>query len=192
MRGEGLRSCPDCRQLIIWVQTTRAYMVPIDPEPSEDGNMAITDGDPPTVRYLWHDMRAEEHEWIAVSHLDTCIMRERRPPRARPAGKAPSPVLRGTDLGYTPGLLSGDPGPCAVCCQVTEKLVTDHCHRHGQVRGEVCKSCNQHLGKADQLFWQGDIAEIHSSHLDHLRRCEECALILDLVLQDVGDDREIL
>ena len=189
MRGEGLGFCLDCRQPIIWVQTARGYMVPIDPEVSEDGNMAITDGDPPTVRYLWHDMVAEEDEWIAISHLDTCVMRERRPSRTRPVGKAANPVHREVDLGYTPGLLSGHPGPCAVCCHVTEKLVTDHCHHHGQVRGEVCKSCNRHLGKADDLFWKGDIAEIHSSHLDHLRRCDGCALVLDLILKEDDDSR---
>ena len=121
--------------------------------------MAITDGDPPTVRYLWHDMRAEEHEWLAISHLDTCPLRERRPPRPRPAGKARQWVRRGTDLVYAPGVLSGHPGPCAVCCQVTEKLVTDHCHPHGQVRGDVCRSCNRNLYKADELFWQGDLAK---------------------------------
>lgn len=87
MRGEGLRTCPDCRQPIIWVQTTRLYMVPIDPEPSDDGNMAITDGDPPTVRYLWHGALAEEHEWVAISYRDTCVARERRPPRPRSQGR---------------------------------------------------------------------------------------------------------
>jgi hypothetical protein len=187
MKGEGLRTCLDCRQPIIWVQTTRLYMVPIDPEPSDDGNMAITGGDPPTVRYLWNDAHAEEHEWIAISHLDTCTARERRPPGHLPEGRSATGVRRAIDLGYTPGLLSGHPGPCAVCCQVTEKLVTDHCHRHGQVRGDVCMSCNHHLGKADALFWQGDIVEIHASHLDHLRRCERCVLALDHMLKDISD-----
>jgi uncharacterized protein with PIN domain len=62
---------------------------------------------------------------------------------------------------------------------VTEKLVTDHCHPHGQARGEVCMSCNSQVAKADRSFWRGDIAEIHSSYLDHLRRCEQCAGELD-------------
>jgi hypothetical protein len=179
MRGEGSRICLDCSQPIIWVQTTRFKMVPIDPEQSKDGNMAITDGNPPTVRYLWHDMRAEEYEWLAISHLDTCPVREKRAARTRPAGKARRQVRRRPDLGYTPGLLSGHPGPCAVCHEVTEKLVTDHCHRHGQVRGDLCNSSNAYLGKADALFWQGDIAEIHASHLNHLRHCEGCAVEMD-------------
>jgi hypothetical protein len=176
MKGEGSRICLDCRLPIIWVQTTRLRMVPIDPEPSEDGTMAITEGHPPTVRYLWHDMRAEEHEWLAICHLDTCPTREKRPARTRPAGQARQPMRRGPDLGYTPGLLSGHPGPCAVCHQLTEKLVTDHCHGHGQVRGDVCMSCNQRLAQADALLWQGDVVEIHTSHLEHMRRCHLCTL----------------
>lgn len=146
--------------------------------------MAITDGDPPTVRYLWHDMRAEEHEWLAICHLDTCPARERRPPR-NVLQERRARVRRGPDLGYTPGLLSGHPGPCAVCGQVVEKLVTDHCHRHGQVRGEVCQVCNVQLGKADAAFWRGDIAEIHSAYLDHLRLCETCATELDYLLKQL-------
>jgi hypothetical protein len=184
MKGEGSRICLDCHQPIIWVQTKQHRMVPIDPEPIEDGKMAITDGDPPTVRYLWYDMQAEEHEWLAICHLDTCPARERRPPKSRPARTAHEPIRRrGIDLGYTPGLLSGHPGPCAVCGLVTEKLVTDHCHRHGQVRDEVCMSCNTQLAKADAALWQGDIAEIHSAHLDHLRRCEGCWLVLNYLLK---------
>jgi hypothetical protein len=179
MKGEGSRVCLDCRQPIIWVQTAHLRMVPIDPHPAEDGQMAITDGDPPTVRYLWHDIRGGADEWLAICHRDTCPAQNRNPAKARLAGKARKQVRRGVDRGYTPGLLSGHPGPCAVCYQVTEKLVTDHCHRHRQVRGDVCQSCNQHLGKADALFWRGDLAEIHSSHLDHLRRCESCALEVD-------------
>ncbi len=54
VRGEGLPYCVDCHQPVIWVQTERGYMAPIDPVPSELENMAITDGDPPTVRYLWY------------------------------------------------------------------------------------------------------------------------------------------
>jgi hypothetical protein len=176
MKGEGSRICLDCHQPIVWALTQHLRMVPIDPEPIEDGKMAITNGDPPTVRYLWHDMCAEEHEWLAICHLDTCPA---RPPKTRSARKAREPIRRGIDLGYTPGLLSGHPGPCAVCGQVTEKLVTDHCHRHGQARDEVCMSCNSQLAKADAAFWQGDIAEIHLAYLDHLRRCEGCSLELD-------------
>lgn len=191
MRGEGSRVCLDCGQPIIWVRTKQSRMVPIDPQPVEAApaevtKMAVTDGDPPTVCYLWYDMRVEEHEWFAICHLETCPARERRPRKARPARKAREPVRRGIDLGYAPGLLSGHPGPCAVCGHVTEELVTDHCHRHGQVRDEVCKSCNSQLGQADALFWRGDLAEIHSSHLDHLRRCETCARELDHMLKKPG------
>ena len=185
MKGEGSRICLECHQPIIWVLTERDRMVPIDPEPIEDGIMAITNGDPPTVRYLWYDdMRAEEHEWFAICHRDTCPARERRrPPRTRPARRVREPIRHGTDRGYALGLLSGHPGPCALCGLVVERLVTDHCHRHDQARDDVCMSCNSQLFKADAAFWRGDIAEIHSAYLDHLRRCEGCSLVLDDLLR---------
>jgi hypothetical protein len=42
-------------------------------------------------------------------------------------------------------------------------------------------SCNSQLRKADESFWRGDLAEIHLSYLDHLRRCEQCARELDYI-----------
>jgi Recombination endonuclease VII len=188
MRGEGLPYCLDCNQPIIWVKNPRGYWVPIDPWHSDESNMAITDGDPPTTRYLYGEMKAEEHEWMAICHLKTCRTRERRPSRKRPAGKDRKPVRTGIDVGYTPGLLSGHPGPCAVCCQVTEKLVTDHCHRHGQARDDVCISCNSQLRNADALLRQGDVLEIHASHLAHLRRCGKCAAELDHLMEGTGQE----
>lgn len=32
--------------------------------------------------------------------------------------------------------------PCSLCGSVTEAPVIDHCHRHGWVRGVLCRSCN--------------------------------------------------
>ena len=67
----GSRSCQKCGQPVTWVLTKNGRWVPINPEPAEDGQLAITDGDPPTVRHLWYDMQAEEHEWLAVCHVET-------------------------------------------------------------------------------------------------------------------------
>ena len=44
------------------------------------------------------------------------------------------------------------------------------------------------LARADALFWRGNLAEIHSSHLDHLHRCEKCALALDQMLNKQESD----
>jgi Recombination endonuclease VII len=200
MKGEGLPYCLDCRKPVRWVLNARNKWVSIDPEPVEDrtgnlhGLLAITGDDPPAVRYLWNDMQPEDHESLYASHHDTC---PERPPNAaarvraggqgRPPETARARALRekrkAADKGYEPGLLSGQPGPCALCHRVTE-LVTDHCHRHRQNRDEVCPSCNSQIAKADAAFWRGDIAEIHVAHLDHLRRCERCAQELDHLLKE--------
>jgi hypothetical protein len=38
------------------------------------------------------------------------------------------------------------------------------------------------LAKADAAFWLGDVEEIHSADLDHLRHCGQCARELDYIL----------
>lgn len=34
-------------------------------------------------------------------------------------------------------------GRCPVCRRDGERLITDHCHAHGWVRGPACEGCNQ-------------------------------------------------
>jgi hypothetical protein len=172
------------------VLTKNGRWVPINPEPAEDGQLAITDGDPPTVRHLWYDMQAEEHEWLAVCHVETC---QHGPGPTKPRSSPEKPRARtrrelrhAVDRGYEPGPLSGHPGRCEICGGVTEELVTDHCHRHGQARGDVCKLCNSRLAKADAALWRGDVEEIHSADLDHLRHCGQCARELDYILAPQG------
>jgi Recombination endonuclease VII len=186
----GSRSCQKCRQPVTWVLTKNGRWVPINPEPAEDGQLAITDGDPPTVRHLWYDMQAEEHEWLAVCHVETC---QHGPGPTKPRSSPEKPRARtrrelrhAVDRGYEPGPLSGHPGRCEICGGVTEELVTDHCHRHGQARGDVCKLCNSRLAKADAALWRGDVEEIHSADLDHLRHCGQCARELDYILAPQG------
>lgn len=47
-------------------------------------------------------------------------------------------------------------GRCAICEVETERLVVDHCHTNGHVRGLLCQTCNTFLGwyehKADTIL----------------------------------------
>lgn len=38
------QTCRSCQAPIIWATTTRGKSVPIDAEPSEDGNLTVIDG----------------------------------------------------------------------------------------------------------------------------------------------------
>src|SRR6267142_6956466 len=40
-------------------------------------------------------------------------------------------------------------GACAVCCIPNKRLVMDHSHRTGQVRGLLCDRCNGQLAAHD-------------------------------------------
>src|SRR5690349_19862256 len=48
------------------------------------------------------------------------------------------------------GLRFGDfhGGRCAMCGATGRHLVRDHCHRTGQVRGLLCRSCNTLEGRS--------------------------------------------
>lgn len=37
-------------------------------------------------------------------------------------------------------------GKCLLCRRADEKLVVDHCHETGRVRGLLCTPCNNFLG----------------------------------------------
>lgn len=47
-------------------------------------------------------------------------------------------------------LIRDNNGKCAICkreCSTKRKLCVDHCHVKNKVRGLLCNSCNQGLGK---------------------------------------------
>lgn len=53
-----------------------------------------------------------------------------------------------TDAEYD-AMLESQGGRCAICCRSRRgrRLAVDHCHATGAVRGLLCSSCNQTLGK---------------------------------------------
>lgn len=47
-------------------------------------------------------------------------------------------------------MLDDQNGVCAICqqnCSLNERLSVDHCHDTGEVRGLLCNSCNNGIGK---------------------------------------------
>lgn len=67
-----------------------------------------------------------------------CRRCEGRLKRARRHGGEPIPL----DAELPPDAV------CA-CCGATERLVLDHCHKTGKVRGVLCRACNLALGYVD-------------------------------------------
>ena len=43
-------------------------------------------------------------------------------------------------------LIKKQGGVCAICCELKDRMVIDHCHSTGKIRGMLCNSCNRGLG----------------------------------------------
>lgn len=68
-------------------------------------------------------------------------------------------------------------GECVVCGR-DERLDRDHCHKHGYVRGLVCRRCNIRMRDVDQGRMARTVqAEADRSALvDHWHKCPDCAV----------------
>lgn len=67
----------------------------------------------------------------------------------------------------------GAGSPCDACGQA-RRLVTDHCHVHGWVRGAVCFGCNGRLASIDERIRPRADAPLLEALLAVWRRCPEC------------------
>lgn len=78
---------------------------------------------------------------------------------------------------YQAGRMPRAVGSCLICGN-TERLVHDHCHAHGWVRGILCASCNSGMAVADDGrlpdAWIARIGSEEAIHA-HRKRCHECA-----------------
>jgi hypothetical protein len=54
--------------------------------------------------------------------------------------------VHGLKSGERDRMLAEQDGRCAICQEKCEKLVIDHCHQHGNIRGLLCRPCNALLG----------------------------------------------
>ena len=73
-------------------------------------------------------------------------------------------------------LLRSQGHSCAICGELTEKLVLDHDHSTGQVRGFLCNRCNIKIGYVERKGGVGTSEEFYNQILDYLhhppvRRC---------------------
>lgn len=60
-------------------------------------------------------------------------------------------------------LKAGQKNKCAICCK-KKKLVVDHCHKTGKVRGLLCSTCNSGIGMLQ------DNIEVLKTAIKYLRR----------------------
>ena len=82
------------------------------------------------------------------SYCKACVKSRVRAPRP----KTPEQVDRylqkeyGITLAEREQMKVDQGGVCAVCAEVPDRWVVDHCHDTGKVRGLLCDTCNRALG----------------------------------------------
>jgi hypothetical protein len=75
--------------------------------------------------------------------------------------------------------IRAEPGTACLTCGSAERQPrTDHCHKHGWVRGGLCPSCNSLMALIDRRISPRDSALAHpltlSALVEHVSRCPEC------------------
>lgn len=69
-------------------------------------------------------------------------------------------------------------GSCLVC-DSTDRLINDHCHEHGWIRGVLCNRCNGSMGRVDRGLMPKAADRLGSDQPFHAHRarCHECGPI---------------
>lgn len=62
-------------------------------------------------------------------------------------------------------------GPCEFCGR-SARLIAEHCHEHGWIRGRACESCNQGISHAER---RSTLAELAAGACKHEHRSETAA-----------------
>lgn len=63
--------CKSCGQPIVWCRTDTGKRMPVDPEPSPEGNLVLIAGELPTTRSVSRGGH-QPGEPLYVSHFKTC------------------------------------------------------------------------------------------------------------------------
>jgi hypothetical protein len=68
-----MAKCRSCRATVYWVRTTAHRLMPLDPHPSEHGNVVLERGEPARVVGAEEAARLRaEGRPLYVSHFTTC------------------------------------------------------------------------------------------------------------------------
>jgi phage-related minor tail protein len=86
--------------------------------------------------------RANRERCLAQQRVYNASHREQR----RRAARARKLRAYGLTIGGFERLFSRQGGACAICGVTDKRLVVDHCHTTGAVRGLLCSPCNRALG----------------------------------------------
>lgn len=95
--GEAPSRCRSCGAPIVWATTPAGKLIPLDPQPVDDGNLAVhrdEDGIHLYARVLKKGEEPAEHERRGVSHFTTCPQADQH----RRRGRAESPTCKPVTL----------------------------------------------------------------------------------------------
>lgn len=69
-----MSNCNGCRAPVVWAVTPAGKSMPVDPDPTDNGNLVLTLGTPPRVRPPELTDDPDGPRW--VSHFATCPQSE--------------------------------------------------------------------------------------------------------------------
>lgn len=71
---------------------------------------------------------------------------------------------------------------CPTCGATGKRMVRDHCHDHGWIRGVICSRCNSILGQIDVLIRPSIDSDHLAALVAHANNCHECATLHEIDL----------
>lgn len=90
-------TCGLCRGRVVWAVTARGRRIPLDPDPDQSGNQAVSRDVHGTVRtrQLGPCETADSHERLMLPHFPTCQRRIAAGAGARGPARLPAPLPDG-------------------------------------------------------------------------------------------------
>lgn len=80
-----------------------------------------------------------------------------------------APVKYGEHLKVPPG------ASCDTCGSTDKRIITEHCHAHGWVRGLACGTCNHLMSVIDRRIAPKAEAVLLNALIALWRRCPDCS-----------------
>lgn len=89
--------CKHCNRMVAWCRSENGNPIPLDPDPTDTGNIVVAYQDGKLVGHVLHKGETPGDGVVYISHFATCPvinrLRNTKPKKPKPAKAAPPPDL---------------------------------------------------------------------------------------------------